>query len=121
MRIQDRVKKWVLAAFGTETAYDKEERAWRFIEEAIELVQASGMSKEDVTKLLDYVYDRPVGEVRQEVGGVINTLSAFCNSYDIDMIEAAHDEIDRCWEKIEKIRAKQATKPKNSPLPGKSV
>lgn len=92
------------------------ERAHRFIEESLELVQARGLSREDVLMLVDYVYDRPKGEDTQEVGGVLLTLAALCFAADINMQKCGEDELDRVWKNIEKIRAKQAAKPRG-PLP----
>ena len=68
-------------------------------------------------QLVDYTYGRPVGEARQEVGGVVTTLSALCSAQGIDMHDAAEAELARIWTKIDVIRAKQAAKPKHSPLP----
>ena len=115
--LQTRVNEWVVAAFGKVVASDRSERNHRFLEEALELVQAQGCSKDEAFQLVEYVYDRPVGEVSQEVGGVLLTLAALCNASDVDMTESAEKELSRVWEKIEKIRAKQAAKPKRSPLP----
>ena len=115
--LQTRVNEWVVAAFGKVAASDRSERNHRFLEEALELVQAQGCSKDEAFQLVEYVYDRPVGEVSQEVGGVLLTLAALCNASDVDMTESAEKELSRVWEKIEKIRAKQAAKPKRSPLP----
>ena len=115
--LQTKVNEWVHAAFGAEVAADKVERNHRFLEESLELVQALGCTKSEAKQLVDYVYDRPDGDVNQEVGGVLLTLSALCNASDIDMTRAAESEVARVWEKIEKIRAKQAAKPKHSPLP----
>lgn len=94
--------------------------AYRFAEEALELVQACGASKEDVLRLVEYVYDRSMGEPAQEVGGVMVTLAALCFCNQIDLGSAAETELERVWQKIEKIRAKQAAKPEGvrSPLPG---
>ena len=115
--LQTRVGEWVEAAFGKKVAADTVERNHRFLEEALELVQAKGCSQSEAHQLVDYVYNRPDGDVNQEVGGVLLTLAALCNASDIDMTRAATSELDRVWEKIEKIRAKQAAKPQHSPLP----
>jgi hypothetical protein len=97
--------------FGATSAADKPERAYRFLEEAIELVQACGCSKEDVVKLIDYVYSRPPGVPIQEVGGVRITLAALCNALGINEDVAAEQELARCWKHIEKIRIRQQSKP----------
>lgn len=114
---QSRVKPWMDACFGPEISADKVERNHRFIEEALEFVQANGCTQSEAHQLVDYVYGRPVGEINQEVGGVMVTLAALCLASGVDMHEAAETELARVWEKIDKIRAKQAAKPKHSPLP----
>jgi len=114
---QSRVKPWLDACFGPEIAGDKTERNHRFLEEALELVQSGGCTASEAHQLVDYVYGRPVGEMGQEIGGVMNTLAALCLAYGRDMHEDGETELARVWTKVEKIRAKQAAKPKHSPLP----
>lgn len=114
---QLRVKPWMLECFGAEIAADIEERNHRFLEEALELVQACGCTPSEAHQLVDYVFSRPVGERNQEVGGVMVTLAALCLAQSLDMHEAGDVELARIWTKVEQIRAKQAAKPKHSPLP----
>lgn len=116
---QGRVKPWMLVCFGAEIAADTLERNDRFIEEALELVQSLGYSADRAHALVDYVFGRPVGEPRQEVGGVMVTLAALCLAAGLDMHEAGEAELARITrpEIIEKIRAKQAAKPTGSALP----
>lgn len=103
--------------FGAAIAGDKVERNHRFLEEALELVQAAGCTKDEALRLVAYVYGRPVGELGQEVGGVMVTLAALCLAQSLDMHAEGERELERIWTKIETIRAKQAAKPKGSPLP----
>lgn len=114
---QSRVSEWMLACFGAEITTDRTERCHRFLEEALELVQALGSTSSEAHQLVDYVFGRPAGELRQEVGGVMVTLAALCGAAGIDMSEEGEAELARIWTKIEKIRAKHAAKPKHSPLP----
>lgn len=114
---QDRVRDWVLACFGEVIAADVTERNHRFLEEALELVQAKGCTVSEARQLVDYVFARPVGDPNQEVGGVLVTLAALCEPSGIDMVQAGEAELARVWTKVEAIRAKQAAKPKHSPLP----
>lgn len=107
----------MMACFGMRVASDKNIRNRRFFEEATELVQACGMRREEAHELVDYVYNRPVGEIKQEIGGTMTTLAALCLAQDADMDEAADTELSRNWGNIEKIRAKQASKPFGSALP----
>ncbi|WP_289241808.1 hypothetical protein [Delftia sp.] len=114
---QNRVQPWLLACFGAEIAADKAERNHRFLEESLELVQSCGCTASEAHQLVDYVFGRPVGEPAQEAGGVMVTLAALCLANSLDMHEAGETELARIWTKVEAIRAKQAAKPKHSPLP----
>lgn len=114
---QSRVAPWMLACFGAAIAADVSERNHRFLEEALELVQATGCTAGEAHQLVDYVFGRPVGEADQEAGGVMLTLAALCLAKGLDMHAAAERELQRVWTKIDAIRAKQAAKPKHSPLP----
>jgi len=115
--LQNRVRPWLISCFGKEIAGDKVERNHRFLEESIELVQACGCTQSEAHQLVDYVYGRPVGERHQEVGGVVITLAALCLAQELDMYACGEAELARIWTKVEQIRAKQAAKPKHSPLP----
>lgn len=117
LNFQARVQPWMMACFGEMIAGDREERNHRFLEESLELVQACGCSASEAHQLVDYVFNRPVGEKAQEVGGVMVTLAALCLAQQLDMHDAAEVELARIWTKVEQIRAKQAAKPKHSPLP----
>lgn len=114
---QSRVAKWMDACFGPAISADKIERNHRFLEEALELVQACGCSQSEAHQLVDYVYGRDQGDINQEIGGVMVTLAALCLANNFNMHGAGETELARVWTKIEKIRAKQAAKPKHSPLP----
>lgn len=114
---QTRVDEWMLQCFGEEISADKEERCFRFLEESLELVQSAGCTAEDAHKLVDYVFGRPVGEMVQEIGGVMVTLAAFCNTFSQSIIGSQEAELSRVWTKIDQIREKQAKKPQRSPLP----
>lgn len=110
----------MIDCFGQAIAEDRSERNHRFLEEALELAQSCGATKAEALLLVDYVYDRPVGDPAQEVGGVLLTLAALCNARRIYMDVAGDTEINRVDtpDMIARIRQKQATKPASSPLPG---
>lgn len=117
---QEAVGLWLVQCFGREVASDLKERAFRFQEEANELTQAIGMTREEAHALVDYTWNRPVGETTQELGGVLVTLAALCHASGMDMETHALNELSRInqSEVMERIRAKQLTKPHRSPLPG---
>lgn len=114
---QKEVAKWAEACFGKEISSNKVERNHRFLEEALELVQSLNCTKKEAHQLVDYVFDRDVGEVHQELGGVMVTLATLSNANGLNMQEDANIELARIWTKIEKIRTKQKAKPKMGPLP----
>lgn len=114
---QKRVESWLRACFPIVVWSNRAERTHRFLEEALELAQANGCSREDALALIDYVYARPIGTPDLEVGGVMVTLAALCSASEINMDEAGNGELKRNWDRIEIIRAKQAAKPHGSPLP----
>lgn len=111
------VTRWLRECFGKAIMSDKVERNFRFFEEAAELVQALGMTKEECYQLVDYVYNRPVGDPFQEVGGVGVTLAALCQANKIDMQTAMTEELFRITQPaiMEKIRIKQQNKPNRGP------
>lgn len=78
-----------LAEVGAET------RLLRFLEEALELAQAGGMTGESAQAVLAEVFSRPVGDLHKELGGVMVTLEAFAASVGESLAEAEHDEIVR--------------------------
>lgn len=110
LTFQAEVKNWLHATFPKEDWSNVEERQLRFIEEAIELVQAAGLNKQQVNNMVDYVYNRAAGAVGQEIGGVAVTFAALCVAMDLDMTDLADRELDRCWYNKEKIAAKQMRK-----------
>lgn len=111
------VAAWIEACFGANSGSDVQERTNRFLEEALELGQASGCAREDAHLLVDYVFGRPKGEIHQEVGGTMTTLAALCTAHRVNMQESANVELARNWVNVEKIRAKRTTKPEFGPLP----
>lgn len=114
---QDRVDPWMQACFGAEVSADKLERGDRLLEEVLELLQSGDYPSERVAMLTSYVWSRDIGEPAQEVGGVMVTLAAYCLAHGLNMHDAGETELARIWTKVEKIRAKQAAKPKGSALP----
>lgn len=107
---QNAITKWCVHTFGQKIAGNMKLRCFRFLEEACELVQSLGMTKEQAQKTIDYVWNRPVGEPHQEMGGVMVTLAALAAPARLDMEQDGWVELGRCWANVDKIRAKQASK-----------
>lgn len=114
---QQRVEKWLEACFPPSVRSDRAERTHRFLEEALELAQANGCSRDDTIALVDYVFGRPKGDPQQEVGGVMVTLAILCSASEIHMDKAGNDELARNWARIDAIRTKQQSKRHGSSLP----
>ena len=92
---QQRVQPWMAACFGPEISADRIERNHRFLEEALELVQANGCTQSEALQLVGYVFGRPVGELQQEAGGVMVTLAALCLASGLDMHAAGELHLDK--------------------------
>jgi len=109
--IQNAVLAWMLECFGKDSTFDKQERSIRFLEESLELAQACGVTIDQAHAMVDFVFARNVGEIDQEVGGVMVTLAALCAAMSIDLSSTANAEMARIATRIAEIRAKQLTKP----------
>jgi hypothetical protein len=120
-KFQERCAAWAATCFGRDWYKNVLGRNFRFLEEALELVQSLGCTKKEALALVDYVYGRPVGEPKQEVGGTRVTLALLCTANNINLADAGEVELARVLTKLEEIRAKDAAKPFHSPLPGPSV
>jgi hypothetical protein len=104
------IEAWTHACFGADIATNVHERNYRFLEESLELVQAGGLSKEEALAMVNHVFDRPPGELEQEVGGTIVTLASFCNARKISLEAAAVTELNSVIANIDRIREKHKNK-----------
>lgn len=110
---QKSVWQWCRETFDGIAAWETDkERAYRFFEEAGELFQAIGMTREDAIKVVDYVYGRPDGQVSQEIGGVMITLLALASQQGLNVAHCTRIEHDRITQPDiqKKIREKQLAK-----------
>jgi hypothetical protein len=123
MKYQHHVHVWSVETVGFAAATDLKERAARFLEEALELAQAAGLTEANVEILAGYVFNRPTGELPQEIGGTYLTLASLAQAAGVDMEDRGWAELTRVQrpEIIEKVRRKQATKPHFSVLPGRDA
>lgn len=86
--------QWAVDTFGT-IAFDPQERALRFIEEAIELVDAIGLPQVAVESIARRVYDRPQGVPQKEFGQAMLTLELLAEVFYIDAREESANEFKR--------------------------
>lgn len=112
MNYQQRVTAWAVRCFGPGIVWDRRQRNVRFLEEALELVQAAGLDRAGALGVVEYVYGRPAGDVGQEVGGVLTTLATLCAAHGIDMAAEGERELVAVWQRIDQIRLKQTQKPR---------
>ena len=68
---------WAVRSFKIEQMNNPGTRALRVGEESTELMQACEVPRETAHLMIDRVYDRAVGEVPQEIGGVLMTIFLF--------------------------------------------
>jgi len=116
---QARNEAWMNDCFGDDPS-DLPERAARYGEESLELLQAAGMTKEQVLQLVDYVFARPVGEPGQEMGGAKTCLAGLATFLRLDMDACGEAELARVStpELLAKIRGKRSRRHGRGPLPG---
>jgi hypothetical protein len=116
---QERVAEAHHALFADDPT-DIEERRDRYAEESNEVLQAFGMSREDMHKLVDYTWGRPVGEHDKEIGAALVTLTSLCVVAGVDLMSCGEAELEKLQrpETIARIRAKRSTRHGRGPLPG---
>lgn len=102
--------KWVEEVL-TGRVFNRRIQAFRTLEECMELVQTQGLSLEDVIRQAHWTYSRPVGEVKEEVGGLLLSLYTLCENLGISADGCEADEINRVKSlSPDKVRAKEAAK-----------
>jgi hypothetical protein len=90
---------WAIRCFGRDHVYNAPTRSLRVAEEAIELVQAFDVPKEKALELVEMVYARPKGTPRQEIGGVMMTITVMCATMGYDTDDVLLTELRRVLEK----------------------
>lgn len=91
---QARVLAWAVENFGP-VARNRDERAARLAEEAIEVAQAEGVPLEIVKRIAERVYSRPAGALGQEIGGLTITLDALAENAGLDAQAEGDRELAR--------------------------
>lgn len=104
--------RWLDEVFPNAGGRDPEERIIRTAEEVLELAQTENVTREQMHALVDQVFDKPVGDRMQELGGSLVTLCSYMAVRGLDGVKAFNDEFTRCRdpETIERIKAKHAQK-----------
>jgi hypothetical protein len=108
---QEKIRAWALAAFGAEQSTSLPQRGIRLLEEAIEAFQACGGTADKALELVSFVFEREVGKLPQELGGVAVTLLALAAAAGLSADECETNEIDRVLAKpIAEFTARNAAK-----------
>ena len=108
--LQRRARQWVIKVFGS-PFLNKRERALRVLEEAIELAQAYGITREEALAVHTLAYSREPGQTRSEIGDLVYVLAILAEEENLCLTEEAwathykNDDADR----IARIRAKCKT------------
>ncbi len=85
---------WAISTFGV-IAIRRDERASRFLEEALELAQVEGVSEAMAETILARVYSRSCGDVTREIGQAQLTLECLAENISLDSDDLARQEFDR--------------------------
>jgi uncharacterized protein with PIN domain len=89
-----RALQWAVDTFGR-IALDAQERAMRFLEEAVELGHSLGVSHVTVQAIVHRVYGRERGDVNREVGQAQMTLECLAKAINVDADNEATKEFHR--------------------------
>ena len=110
--LQIKVDEWVKATFGDNVRSNIKERALRLAEEVIEFAQSVEVDPEQLKRLVDYVYSRPIGQPDQEIAGSMVTLLAAANAIGVDVAQVTRSELRRINTRqvMEKCRRRQDEK-----------
>lgn len=78
--------EWATSTFGP-VARNRDERAARLVEEAIEFAHAEGVTRETMLGLVERVFESPPGETLAELQAVAMTLDAAAENLGYTSIE----------------------------------
>lgn len=91
---------WGVSCFGIDHMRNPKVRGLRFIEEAVEVAQALDIPRERMIDVINIVYSKPPGQMMEELGGALLTLSVLCRLVsNKDMDEILEIELRRCLAK----------------------
>lgn len=85
---------WAHKTFG-DVALDPQERAMRFLEEAIEVAHTAGIGAETMQAIVERVVARPYGNIGREIGQALCTLELFAKVAGVDAEREAAAEFVR--------------------------
>lgn len=86
--------QWAIETFGN-VARNRDERAARLVEEAVELAQAEGVPLAVIERIGRHVYSKPPGDPIAELQGVALTLDACAENLGDTVAAATERELAR--------------------------
>lgn len=89
-------QQWVEATFGPDHANSLPQRGTRFFEEACELYQVCGGDRAMAHRLLDFVFNKPLGEIAKEIGDVGGTLLSVASLAGVSADDQELHAVARC-------------------------
>jgi len=108
--LQERVRKFTIQCFGYHNTYDRRERAFRFGEEALEVMQAAGLTTKDVIALLEHVYSQNPGYLRKELANAHITLLSLATANSIDLDSTTESDLNWAIDHIPEIQQRHKQK-----------
>lgn len=106
--LQNKIDFWVKRCFGFQSLRI---RSLRFLEESIELVQASDITYEDCLRILEQVYNKPKGDPFDEIGDVVLNLASLSSWYGEDIEKSGYSTLYKLFSSDDgEIRKKQSEK-----------
>ena len=109
--MQGLAAQWVTERLGRACLLNRYERALRVLEEATELAQAEGVYQDDARRVVDYVFNRPVGEPKLEAAGTAVALLAWAEAADNNLRSLIETELHRLTDiTAAQVQAKHAIK-----------
>ena len=109
-RLGARILEWTIKTFGAAGPITAKERALRLLEEAVELAQSEGVSRDVVSRIADRAFGRPPGMPLGEAAQVALTLWGYCEHHGWKPADLAQLELRR----VETISAEDWTARNNS-------
>lgn len=94
-RRQVTITEWARTCFGVEQSTSLPQRGVRLLEESIEAYQAAGGDRAMAHKLVDFVFDRPPGDLAQELGGVGVCLLVLASALGVTADSTERTEVER--------------------------
>lgn len=108
--LQERVRKFTMECFGHHNTYDRRERAFRFGEEALEVMQAAGLTTKDILALLEHVYSQKPGYLRKELANAHITLLSLATANSIELDSTTESDLNWAMDHIPEIQARYKQK-----------